>query len=94
MGELLDEQSPGRVDRWSRSYITSGVEYSLSITKKNKIMNNNTSNSIFGFVRTHFFKIMGVFLIIGLIQYACSDKEAVVEMSDTTSVQPIERVDN
>ena len=31
-----------------------------------------------GFVKTHFFKIMGVFLIIGLIQYACSDKEPVV----------------
>jgi len=94
MGELLDEQSPGRVDRWSRSYITSGVEYSLSITKKNKIMNNNTSNSIFGFVRTHFFKIMGVFLIIGLIQYACSDKEAVVMEGTPGPVTPIERVDN
>ena len=57
-------------------------------------MNNESSNNIFTFVKTHFFKIMGVFLIIGLIQYACSDKEAVVEMSDTTPMQPIERVDN
>ena len=40
-------------------------------------MNNETSNGIMGFVKTHFFKIMGVFLIIGLIQYACSDKEPV-----------------
>ena len=55
---------------------------------------DNIASKITGFVKTNFFKIMGVFLIIGLIQYACSDKEAVVEMSDTTSVQPIERVDN
>ena len=57
-------------------------------------MNNETSNSIFGFVRTHFFKIMGVFLIIGLIQYACSDKEAVVVEGTTETVSLIDRVDN
>jgi len=37
-------------------------------------MDINTSN-IMGFVKTNFFKIMGVFLIIGLLQYAFSDKE-------------------
>lgn len=52
-------------------------------------MNNESSNNIFTFVKTHFFKIMGVFLIIGLIQYACSDKEAVVE---TTVIPVIDRV--
>ena len=57
-------------------------------------MNNETSNSIFGFVRTHFLKIMGVFLIIGLTQYACSDKEAVVVEETTETVSLIDRVDN
>ena len=57
-------------------------------------MNNETSNSIFGSVRTHFFKIIGVFLIIGLIQYACSDKEAVVVEGTTETVSLIDRVDN
>jgi hypothetical protein len=41
-------------------------------------MDNNTSK-IMGFVKANFFKIMGVFLIIGLIQYACSDKQEPVE---------------
>ena len=46
-----------------------------------------------GFVKTHFFKIMGVFLIIGLIQYACSDKEP-VEMEETLGpVTIIDRFD-
>jgi len=49
-------------------------------------MNNETSNGIMGFVKTHFFKIMGVFLIIGLIQYACSDKEPVVPAETVTVV--------
>ena len=57
-------------------------------------MNNETSNSIFGFVRTHFLKIMGVFLIIGLIQYACSDKEPVVMEGTTETVSLIDRVNN
>ena len=78
MGELLDKQSPGRVDRWSRSYATSSVKITSATLNQEKIMNNETSNGIMGFVKTHFFKIMGVFLIIGLIQYACSDKEPVV----------------
>lgn len=56
-------------------------------------MDNITSN-ITGFVKTNFFKIMGVFLIIGLIQYACSDKEAVVEEGTTETVSLIDRVNN
>jgi len=58
-------------------------------------MTNETSNSIMGFVKANFFKIMGVFLIIGLIQYACSDKEPVV-MEGTpgpTTVTVIDRFD-
>ena len=54
-------------------------------------MNNETSNGIMGFVKTHFFKIMGVFLIIGLIQYACSDKEPVVMEETRGSVTIIDR---
>ena len=64
-------------------------------------MNNETLNNIFAFVKTHFFKIMGVFLIIGLIQYACSDKvlidismDAVVVEGTTEAVPLIDRVDN
>ena len=63
-------------------------------------MNNETLNNIFAFVKTHFFKIMGVFLIIGLIQYACSDKMVTisleaVEVEGTTEAVPlIDRVDN
>ena len=57
-------------------------------------MNNESSNNIFAFVKTHFFKIMGVFLIIGLIQYACSDKEAVVVEGTTETVSLIDRVNN
>ena len=56
-------------------------------------MNNETSNNIMGFVKTHFFKIMGVFLIIGLIQYACSDKEPVVMEGTPGPVNIIERFD-
>lgn len=55
-------------------------------------MNNESSNNIFTFVKTHFFKIMGVFLIIGLIQYACSDKQEPVE--ETTTVTIIDRFDS
>jgi len=57
-------------------------------------MNNESSNNIFAFVKTHFFKIMGVFLIIGLIQYACSDKEPVVVEEAVGPVTLIDRVDN
>ena len=46
-----------------------------------------------GFVKTHFFKIMGVFLIIGLIQYACSDKEPVVMEGTPGPVTIIDRFD-
>ena len=56
-------------------------------------MNNETSNGIMGFVKTHFFKIMGVFLIIGLIQYACSAKEPVVMEGTPRPVTIIDRFD-
>ena len=56
-------------------------------------MKNETSNGIMGFVKTHFFKIMGVFLIIGLIQYACSDKEPVVMEGTPGPVTIIDRFD-
>jgi hypothetical protein len=55
-------------------------------------MNNESSNNIFTFVKTHFFKIMGVFLIIGLIQYACSDKEPVVMEGTVGPVTLIDQV--
>jgi len=57
-------------------------------------MNNESSNNIFTFVKTHFFKIMGVFLIIGLIQYACSDKEPVVMEGTVGPVTLIDQVNN
>ena len=57
-------------------------------------MNNESSNNIFAFVKTHFFKIMGVFLIIGLIQYACSDKEPVVMEETPGPVALIDQVNN
>lgn len=55
-------------------------------------MDINTS-SLMGFVKTNFFKIMGVFLIIGLIQYACSDKQEPVEEPTPTLVTVIDRFD-
>ena len=56
-------------------------------------MNNESSNNIFTFVKTHFFKIMGVFLIIGLIQYACSDKQEPVEDTNPALITVIDRFD-
>jgi len=55
-------------------------------------MDNNTSK-ITGFVKTNFFKIMGVFLIIGLIQYACSDKQEPVEDTNPALITVIDRFD-
>ncbi len=55
-------------------------------------MDNITSN-ITGFVKANFFKIMGVFLIIGLIQYACSDKQEPVEETTPALVTVIDRFD-
>ena len=55
-------------------------------------MDNITSN-ITGFVKANFFKIMGVFLIIGLIQYACSDKQEPAEETTPALVTVIDRFD-
>jgi len=55
-------------------------------------MDINTSK-ITGFVKTNFFKIMGVFLIIGLIQYACSDKQEPVEDTNPALITVIDRFD-